>query len=179
MSRVGRKPVVVVDKVQVAVQGQNIKVTGPKGELSFDVHPKIKIESKGKEVVVTRSSDEPLDRSLHGTTRAVIRNMIQGVAEGYVKELEIIGVGFKAAVKGNVLSMALGFTHPSDYKIEAGVDVKCPNPTRIVISGADKQSVGQAAAEIRSFNPPEPYKGKGIRYVGEVVRRKQGKKVGS
>lgn len=179
MSRVGRKPVSVLDKVQITIQGQKIKVKGPKGELDFVVHPRIKIESKDKEVIVTRSSDEPLDRSLHGTTRAVIRNMIQGVSEGYVKELEIIGVGFKAAVKGNILSMALGYTHPSDYQIEKGVDIKCTSPTRIVISGADKQSVGQAAAEIRSFNPPEPYKGKGIRYVGEQVRRKQGKKVGS
>ncbi len=179
MSRVGKKPVVVVDKVQVTVQGQKVKVKGPKGELSFDVHPKIKVATKDKEVVVSRSSDEALDRSLHGTTRAVIRNMIQGVSEGYVKELEIVGVGFKAAVKGNLLSMSLGFTHPTEYKIETGVDIKCPSPTRIVISGADKQSVGQAAAEIRSFNPPEPYKGKGIRYVGEQVRRKQGKKVGS
>ena len=179
MSRVGRKPVSVLDKVQITVQGQKIKVKGPKGELSFEAHPKIKIESKGQEVMVTRSSDEPLDRSLHGTTRAIIRNMIQGVSEGYVKELEIIGVGAKAAIKGKVLNMSLGFTHPIDYQIQEGVDIKCPNPTRIVISGADKQSVGQAAAEIRSFNPPEPYKGKGIRYVGEQVRRKQGKKVGS
>ncbi len=179
MSRVGRKPVSVLDKVQITIQGQKIKVKGPKGELNFDVHSKIKVESKDKEVVVTRSSDEPLDRSLHGTTRAVIRNMIQGVTEGYVKELELIGVGFKAAIKGKVLSMVLGFTHPSDYQIEEGLDIKCPSPTRIVITGADKQSVGQAAAEIRSFSPPEPYKGKGIRYVGEQVRRKQGKKVGS
>jgi len=179
MSRVGKKPVAVLEKVQVTVQGQKIKVKGPKGELSFEVHPKIKIESKASEVLVSRSSDQPLDRALHGTTRAVIRNMIQGVSEGYVKELEIIGVGAKAAIKGKVLSMSLGFTHPIDYTIRDGVDIKCPNPTRIVISGADKQSVGQAAAEIRSFNPPEPYKGKGIRYVGEQVRRKQGKKVGS
>lgn len=179
MSRVGRKPVSIVDKVEVKIQGQKVDVKGPKGQLNFEVHPRIKVELKGKEVVVVRSTDEPLDRSLHGTTRAVIRNMIQGVSEGYVKELEIIGVGFKAVIKGKVLSMALGYTHPSDYQIEEGVDIKCPNPTRIVISGADKQSVGQAAAEIRSFNPPEPYKGKGIRYVGEQVRRKQGKKVGS
>lgn len=179
MSRVGRKPVSILDKVEIKVQGQSIKVKGPKGELNFNVHPNIKVEAKGKEVVVTRSSEQPLDRSLHGTTRAVIRNMIQGVTEGYVKELEIVGVGAKAAMKGKVLSMSLGFTHPIDYEVRPGVDVKCTTPTRIVISGPDKQSVGQAAAEIRSFNPPEPYKGKGIRYVGEQVRRKQGKKVGS
>ena len=179
MSRVGRKPVSVLDKVQIAITGQKIKIKGPKGELFFDVHPRIKIESKDKEVIVTRSSDDPLDRSLHGTTRAVIRNMIQGVSEGYVKELELVGVGFKAAIKGKTLNMVLGFTHPTDYDIVDGLDIKCTSPTRIVISGADKQSVGQAAAEIRSFSPPEPYKGKGIRYVGEQVRRKQGKKVGS
>jgi large subunit ribosomal protein L6 len=179
MSRVGKKPVAVLDKVQVTVQGQQVKVKGPKGELSFSVHPKIKVEMKDKEVVVTRSSDQPLDRALHGTTRSVIRNMVQGVSEGYVKELEIVGVGAKAAIKGKTLSMSLGFTHPIDYQIRDGVDIKCPNPTRIVISGANKQLVGQSAAEIRSFNPPEPYKGKGIRYVDEQVRRKQGKKVGS
>lgn len=179
MSRVGKKPVSVIDKVQVTVQGQNVKAKGPKGELSFEVHPKIKVELKDKEVVVTRSSDLALDRALHGTTRAVIRNMIQGVSEGYTKELEIVGVGAKAAIKGKILNMSLGFTHPIDYPIRAGVDIKCPSATRIVITGADKQAVGQAAAEIRAFNPPEPYKGKGIRYVDEQVRRKQGKKVGS
>ena len=109
----------------------------------------------------------------------MINNMMHGVTEGYVKELEIIGVGAKAAMKGKILNMSLGFTHPIDYPIQEGVDVKCPNPTRIVISGSSKQLVGQTAAEIRNFNPPEPYKGKGIRYVGEHVRRKQGKKVGS
>lgn len=179
MSRVGKKPVVVLDKVQVTVQGQKVKVKGPKGELSFDVHPRIKVEMRDKEVAVSRSSDSPLDRSLHGTTRAVIRNMVQGVSEGYVKELEIVGVGAKAAIKGKTLTMSLGFTHPIDYQIVDGVDIKCPSATRIVISGSDKQLVGQAAAEIRGFNPPEPYKGKGIRYVNEQVRRKQGKKVGA
>ncbi len=156
-----------------------MKVKGPKGELDFTVHPNIKVELKGSEVLVSRSTDQPLDRALHGTTRAVIRNMIQGVHEGYTEELEIVGVGAKAAIKGKTLNMSLGFTHPIDYQIRDGVDIKCPNPTRIVITGANKQLVGQSAAEIRSFNPPEPYKGKGLRYVGEHVRRKQGKKVGS
>lgn len=179
MSRVGKKPVPVPDKVQVTIQGQKIKVKGPKGELTFDVHPNIKVAAQDKEVVVSRSTDLPLDRALHGTTRAMIRNMFQGVTEGYAKELDIVGVGAKAAIKGKILSMSLGFTHPIDYKIRDGVEVKCPSPTHISITGSDKQLVGQTAAEIRSFNPPEPYKGKGIRYADEHVRRKQGKKVGS
>ncbi len=179
MSRVGRKPVTVPDKVQVTVKGQSVKVKGPKGELVFDVHPLIGIELKGNEVVVSRKKEERLDRALHGTTRAMIQNMMRGVTEGYVKELEIVGVGSKAAIKGKVLNLLLGFTHPIDYQIQDGVDIKCTSPTRIVISGSNKQMVGQAAAEIRGFNPPEPYKGKGIRYVDEHVRRKQGKKVGA
>jgi large subunit ribosomal protein L6 len=177
MSRIGRKPVTVPEKVKVSVQGTTLKVHGPKGELSLSVHPRITVKVEGTEVKVTRPTDIRTDRALHGLTRSLIQNMVIGVTEGYSKELEIVGVGMKAAVKGNMLNILLGFTHPIDYAFGKDVDIKCPKPTSIVITGADKQRVGQVAAEIRSFMKPEPYKGKGIRYLGEHVRRKQGKTV--
>lgn len=177
MSRIGRKPVTIQEKVKVSVQNQTVQVQGPKGTLTLSFHPRIKVAVEGNEVKVTRPTDIRTDRALHGLTRSLIQNMIHGVTQGYVKELEIVGVGAKAAVKGNVLSMSLGFTHPIDYTFGKDVDIKCPKPTQITITGMDKQRVGQVAAEIRSFYKPEPYKGKGIRYVGEYVRRKQGKAV--
>ena len=177
MSRIGRKPVTIPEKVKVAVQGTTLKVQGPKGELTLSVHPRITVKVEGTEVKVTRPTDIRTDRALHGLTRSLIQNMVAGVTQGYAKELEIVGVGMKAAVKGNMLTLSLGFTHPIDYPFGKDVDIKCPKPTSIVIAGADKQRVGQTAAEIRSFMKPEPYKGKGIRYLGEHVRRKQGKTV--
>ena len=177
MSRIGRKPVVVPEKVKVTVQGTTLKVEGPKGMLTMRVHPRITVKVEGAEVNVTRPTDIRTDRALHGLTRSLIQNMVIGVTQGYAKELEIVGVGMKAAVKDNVLSLLLGFTHPIDYTFGKDVEIKCPKPTSITITGADKQRVGQTAAEIRSFMKPEPYKGKGIRYLGEHVRRKQGKTV--
>lgn len=177
MSRIGKKPVTVPEKVKVSVQGRTVKVDGPKGSLSMNVHPRITVKVEGTEVHVTRPTDVGSDRALHGLTRALIQNMVVGVTQGYSKELEVVGVGMKAAVKGNTLSLSLGFTHPIDYVFGKDLDIKCPKPTSIVIAGADKQRVGQAAAEIRSFMKPEPYKGKGIRYIDEHVRRKQGKAV--
>lgn len=159
------------------MQGTTFKVQGPKGELIQSVHPRITVKIEGNEVKVTRPTDIRTDRALHGLTRSLIQNMVIGVTEGYLKELEIVGVGMKASVKGNMLTILLGFTHPIDYPFGKDVDIKCPKPTSIVITGADKQRVGQVAAEIRSFMKPEPYKGKGIRYLGEHVRRKQGKTV--
>jgi large subunit ribosomal protein L6 len=178
MSRIGKKPVVIPEKVKVTVQGLNVQIQGPKGTLSLTAHPRIKVAVAGTEVKVERPTNERNDRALHGLTRSLIQNMIYGVTNGYSKELEIVGVGVKAAVKGNVLSMSLGFTHPIDYAFGKDVEIKCPKPTSIVVTGLDKQRVGQVAAEIRSYYKPEPYKGKGIRYVGEYVRRKQGKAVG-
>jgi len=178
MSRIGKKPVSIPEKVKVTVQGLNVQVQGPKGTLSLTVHPRIKVIVAGNEVKVERPTDERNDRALHGLTRSLIQNMVQGVTQGYSKDLEIVGVGVKAAVKGNVLSMSLGFTHPIEYTFGKDVEIKCPKPTSISITGLDKQRVGQVAAEIRSYYKPEPYKGKGIRYVGEYVRRKQGKAVG-
>ncbi len=177
MSRIGRKPVTIPEKVKVAVQGTTLKVEGPKGALTLSVHPRITVKVEGAEVKVTRPTDIRTDRALHGLTRSLIQNMVVGVTQGYSKELEIVGVGAKASVKGNMLTMMLGFTHPVDYPFGKDIEIKCPKPTSITITGADKQRVGQVAAEIRSFAKPEPYKGKGIRYLGEHVRRKQGKAV--
>lgn len=178
MSRIGRKPVVVPGGVKVALQGQTLNVQGPKGKLELDIHPRMKINVKAEQVSVERPTDIRTDRALHGLTRSLIQNMVSGVTQGYMKELEIVGVGFKAQVKGRILNLALGFTHPIDFSIPEGVEIKCPNPTRVVVSGIDKQKVGETAAQIRRFYEPEPYKGKGIHYVGEVIRRKQGKTVG-
>lgn len=178
MSRIGQKPVVIPEKVKVTVQGQSVQVQGPKGVLGMTTHPRIKVAVAGNEVKVERPTNERNDRALHGLTRSLIQNMVNGVTQGYSKELEIVGVGLKAAVKGNVLSMSLGFTHPIDYTFGKDVEIKCPKQTSILITGLDKQRVGQVAAEIRDFCKPEPYKGKGIRYIDEYVRRKQGKTVG-
>jgi large subunit ribosomal protein L6 len=177
MSRIGRKPVTIPEKVKVVVSGTTLKVQGPKGALEMNVHPRITVKVEGPLVNVTRPTDIRTDRALHGLTRSLIQNMVIGVTQGYSKELEIVGVGMKASVKGNILNLLLGFTHPIDYSFNKDVEIKCPKPTSIVITGADKQRVGQTAAEIRSFMKPEPYKGKGIRYLGEYVRRKQGKAV--
>jgi large subunit ribosomal protein L6 len=178
MSRIGKRPVTIPGNVKLNLQGKTLRVEGPKGKLEMQVHPRMNVEVKNNEVLVARPTDMRTDRALHGLTRSLIQNMVSGVANGYKKELEIVGVGFKAVVKGRTLSLNLGFTHPIDYHIPDGVTVSCPNPTRVEISGADKQQVGQAAAEIRGFYEPEPYKGKGIMYVGEQIRRKQGKTVG-
>ena len=178
MSRVGRKPVVVPQAVKVSIAGQKINIQGPKGNLDLSVHPRIKVVIKDDQISVSRPTDIRTDRALHGLTRSLIQNMTIGVTEGYSKTLEIVGVGFKAQVKGKVLNLNLGYTHTIEYKIPEGVEVKCPNQTRVSVSGPDKQKIGQAAAEIRGFHPPEPYKGKGIHYVGEEIRRKQGKTVG-
>ncbi|HOW87984.1 MAG TPA: 50S ribosomal protein L6 [Candidatus Omnitrophota bacterium] len=175
MSRIGKKPVTIPEKVKVSLQGTALQVQGPKGTLNMSVHPRITVKVEGSEVKIARPTDIRTDRALHGLTRSLIQNMVVGVTQGYSKELEIVGVGMKAAVKGNLLSISLGFTHPIDYTFGKDIEIKCPKPTSILISGADKQRVGQVAAEIRSFMKPEPYKGKGIRYAGEHVRRKQGK----
>ena len=178
MSRIGKKPVVLPGTVKANLQGQQFSVQGPKGKLELKVHPRLKIVVKDNQVTVERPTDIRTDRALHGLTRSLIQNMVNGVTQGYTKELEIIGVGFKAQLKGKILNLALGYTHPIDYNIPEGIEIKCPNPTRVAITGMDKQSVGQVAAELRGYYEPEPYKGKGIRYVGEQIRRKQGKTVG-
>ncbi len=178
MSRIGKKPVVVPAGVKVSLNKGLLNIEGPKGKLDMKIHPRMKVTFADNCFTVERPTNTRTDRALHGLTRSLIQNMVKGVQEGYTKELEIVGVGFKAQVKGRILNIALGFTHPIDFNIPDGVEIKCPNPTRVVVMGADKQKVGQVAAEIRSMHKPEPYKGKGISYVGEQIRRKQGKTVG-
>ncbi|MEQ1856138.1 MAG: 50S ribosomal protein L6 [Longimicrobiales bacterium] len=178
MSRIGKMPVPILKGVKVEQTNGTLKVKGPKGELTLDVHPDLKVVVEEAEVRVERFSDEGKYRALHGLTRALIANMVKGVTDGFSKTLEIVGVGYKADTKGKGIQLALGYSHPVLYEPAEGVKLVCPNPTTVVISGPDKQKVGQAAAEIRGFRPPEPYKGKGIRYQGEHIRRKAGKTAG-
>ncbi len=178
MSRIGRKPIAVPNGVKVNVSGQTINVEGPKGKLSLEFSPRIEIEVANNEVVVKRHTDIKSDKALHGLYRSLIANMIEGVANGFKKELEMIGVGYKAQVKGKDLVLDVGFSHQVIFPIPNDLSIQAPKPTQIVIEGIDKQRVGQVAAEIRKIRKPEPYKGKGIRYVGERVRRKAGKAVG-
>ena len=175
MSRVGRMPIEIPAGVTVDLQGQHITVKGPKGELSRDIHEDIKVAVEGNEILVTRPSDNKNHRSLHGLTRALVANMVTGVHDGFSKKLEINGVGYRAAKQGNKLVLTLGFSHPVEMEAPAGITIDVPNQTEIVVSGADKEAVGAVAADIRKWRKPEPYKGKGIRYEGEVVRRKAGK----
>ncbi len=175
MSRIGKKPVAVPKGVTVTQSGHKLSVKGPKGELSRTFHPEIQIAVQGDQVIVTRPSDEPKHKALHGLTRSLVQNMVDGVAKGFLKVLEIQGVGYKAEPKPFGLQLALGFSHPVQYKAPAGIKFTVDNNTVVKIEGADKEMVGQVAAEIRSLRKPEPYKGKGVRYQGEVVRRKAGK----
>ena len=175
MSRVGRKPIEIVAGVKVQKDGRQVKVAGPKGELGATVHPDITVEVKEKQVLVARSSDLKEQRALHGLWRALIQNMVKGVTVGYSRKLELVGVGYRAEMKGKRLQLLLGYSHPILFAPPEGVKIEAPTQTNITISGIDKQLVGQVAAKIRSFRPPEPYKGKGIKYEGEYVRRKAGK----
>jgi large subunit ribosomal protein L6 len=178
MSRVGRKPIPIPKGVRVEKSNGVIKVSGPKGELTAQVHPRIEVEISSDQVLVKRKSDARIDKALHGLWRALINNMIVGVTEGYTKKLEIVGIGYRAELKGKALVLYLGYSHPIIFIPPDGVKIEVPQPTNIVVSGIDKQLVGQVAAKIRSFRPPEPYKGKGIRYEGEVIRMKAGKAAG-
>lgn len=175
MSRIGRKPVTLPAGVKAAVVETSVSIEGPKGKLQFKFHPRMKVSVKENTLSVERPTNIRTDRALHGLTRSLIQNMVHGVTEGYSKALEIEGVGYRAQVTGRKLTLSLGFSHPIEYQIPEGIEVKCPKPTQLVVSGLDRQKVGQTAADIRGFHEPEPYKGKGIRYADEVVRRKQGK----
>ncbi len=179
MSRIGKMPVAVPEGIDVKLVDRRVTVKGPRGELSLEVHPAMKVTVADGEIRVERPSDTKEHRALHGLTRALLANMVEGVTKGFTKTLEIIGVGYRAEVKGRKLNLALGYSHPVEYEPVEGVTVECPNQTTVVVSGPDKQKVGQAAAEIRSLRAPEPYKGKGIRYQGEHVRRKAGKTAGA
>ena len=176
MSRIGKKPVAVPGNVTAAVNGQEVKIKGPKGELKHVLVDDIiaKLDKGG--IAVTMREDTPIARAMWGMSRTLVANLIAGVTEGFTKKLEITGVGYRAAVQGSNVQLQLGYSHDVTYPIPQGIQVVCPKPTEIVITGIDKQKVGQVAAELRRFRPPEPYKGKGIKYAGEFILRKEGKK---
>jgi large subunit ribosomal protein L6 len=177
MSRVGKKPIPVLDGVKVSIDGQTVQVEGPKGKLSFTHRDEVKVEmvEGGKELLVTRDSDDRFPKALHGLTRALINNMIFGVKNGYEKKLEVVGVGYVVSIKGKVLNLRVGFANELQVPIPEGLTVTCPDQTHVNVSGCDKQAVGQFAAHVRSLRKPEPYKGKGVRYVGEQIKLKPGK----
>jgi len=176
MSRVGKQPVKIPEKVKVAVAGTTVKVEGPKGKMSFPFNPVVKVEVAGNEVKVTRPDETRLAKGLHGLTRTLVKNALDGVTKGYERTLEISGVGFKAEAKGKVVNFTLGFSHPVVFPLPEGVTAEVdPKQTKVVIKGVDKHLLGLTAAKIRALRPPEPYKGKGIKYAEEIVRRKEGK----
>jgi len=175
MSRVGNNPIDIPSGVEVSVKGSDVSVKGPKGTLESKFDDRVTVSVDDGVIKVTRVNDEREAKALHGLTRALVANMIEGVANGYSKELQAVGVGYRAALKGRDLELQLGFSHPVSVKAPEGVTFEVPEPTKIIISGIDKQLVGQTAADIRKIRPPEPYKGKGLRYSDEHVRRKAGK----
>jgi large subunit ribosomal protein L6 len=175
MSRIGRKPIAVPKGVTVTIEGNTVRVKGPKGELARTLNPEMAVSMENNEIVVARPSEEPKHKALHGLSRTLVNNMVEGVTKGFQKQLDIVGVGYKAEARPYGLQLALGYSHPVQYKAPAGIKLSAPTPTSIIIDGANKEIVGQVAAELRSLRPPEPYKGKGIKYQGEQIRRKAGK----
>ena len=175
MSRIGKQPVVVPAGVKVSIANRLVKVEGPKGKLEFTHHPNMTVKLDGNQITVTRPGDDRQNRALHGLTRALVNNMVVGVTKGYEKKLKVEGVGYQAVAKGKGVELMVGFANKPNFQPPEGVTCQVPDPTTILISGADKQKVGQFAAEIRAAKKPEPYKGKGIRYENETVRRKEGK----
>ena len=177
MSRIGKQPVPIPPKVKVEVKERKVHIEGPKGKLNFELPRRTSAKVENGQVLVSRDGDEAEARAVHGLSRAILQNMVQGVSEGFVKKLEIHGVGFKAAVQGKMINLSLGYSHPVNYEIPEQIKVTVEENTKVTIEGPDKQVVGQVASDIRRFYPPEPYKGKGVRYVGEQVKRKEGKTV--
>src|SRR5438876_10690104 len=177
MSRIGKQPIAIPPKVKVEVKGQQVFVEGPKGKLNWELPRRTSLKVDSGKVLVSRQGDDAQAKALHGLSRSLINNMVKGVSEGFVKKLEIQGVGFKAAVQGKNVNLSLGYSHPLNYPIPNQVKVTVEENTKLTIEGPDKQVIGQVAAEIRAYYPPEPYKGKGVRYVGEKVERKEGKTV--
>ena len=175
MSRIGNKPVVIPAGVTVDLNDNTVTVKGPKGELTYTFNQNISLEQREGEVVFTRPDDSKENKTIHGTTRAVFNNMVVGVTEGFQKELELIGVGYRAQLQGKKLVLNVGYSHPVEFTPEEGIEIEVPSNTKVIVKGYDKQKVGELAANIRGVRPPEPYKGKGIRYVDEFVRRKEGK----
>jgi large subunit ribosomal protein L6 len=175
LSRVGKNPITLPPEVKLEIKGDEVAVQGPKGKLSRRLHPSIKLEQKEGKLVLTRPSDSKFHKSLHGLSRALVANMVKGVTQGFQRMLEIQGIGYKAEMKGKDMVLSLGFSHPILFTSPPGIELKLEDPTKIIVSGADKELVGLVAEKIRSFYPPEPYQGKGVRYRGERVRRKAGK----
>jgi large subunit ribosomal protein L6 len=175
MSRIGKLPVTVPSGVTITLNGNTITVKGPKGELTRTLPADMQVSQENGTVTVSRPSDEPRHKALHGLSRTLVYNMVEGVTKGFSKQLDIVGVGYKAETRPYGLQLALGFSHPVEYKAPKGIKLTAPAPTQIIIEGANKEVVGQVAAELRSLRPPEPYKGKGIKYAGEQIRRKAGK----
>ena len=176
MSRIGKKPIPVPTSVTVSVEPQLVRVNGPRGELTERIPRDITVAQEGEELIVTRPTDRGEHRALHGLTRSLVANMVEGVTEGYTRTLEIHGVGYRAQLRGKGLELSLGFSHPVSIPAPDGIEFEVPQPTRVIVKGNSKQQVGEIAATIRKQRPPEPYKGKGIRYAGEQVRRKVGKR---
>ena len=177
MSRIGNKPVVIPAGVTIDLKDNTVTVKGPKGELSYTFNQNITLVQNEGEVVFTRPDDSKENKTIHGTTRAVFNNMVVGVTEGFQRELELIGVGYRAQLQGKKLVLNVGYSHPVEFTPEEGIEIEVPSNTKVIVKGYDKQKVGELAANIRGVRPPEPYKGKGIRYVNEFVRRKEGKTV--
>ena len=175
MSRIGRLPIAVPSTVDVTIDGRQVTVKGPKGTLSRELHPDMTVSQEDGTIVVTRPTEQKTHKQLHGLTRTLVNNMVVGVTDGYRKGLEITGVGYRAALNGNKLTLNLGYSHPIEIDPPEGISFEVENPTRLAVVGIDKELVGQIAAKVRSTRKPEPYKGKGVRYAGEVVRRKAGK----
>jgi large subunit ribosomal protein L6 len=175
MSRIGKMPVVIPSGVNISLAGKHLKVEGPKGKLERNIHPDIDVVIEGEQLLVTRPSDAKEHRALHGLTRALVNNMVVGVTTGFQKNLELVGVGYRAAKQGRNLVLTVGYSHPVEMEPEEGVEVEVPSPNKISITGIDKEKVGAFAADVRKVRPPEPYKGKGIKYEGEVIKRKAGK----
>lgn len=175
MSRIGRMPITIPAGVDVKIDGNVVTVKGPKGTLTQEIHPDMIIEKEGTELLVKRPTEQKAHKALHGLTRSLLNNMVVGVTEGFKRELEINGVGYRAAMQGKVLNLSLGYSHPVNFEAKEGVTIEVPAPNKIIVKGANKEDVGATAAKIREFRQPEPYKGKGIKYSYEVIRRKEGK----
>lgn len=175
MSRIGRKPIAIPNGVEVILDGNNVTVKGPKGSLNRELRPEVTVAIENQQILVTRPNDEPLYRSMHGLTRTLLFNMVEGVTNGYSKNLDMVGVGYRASLQGKKLVLAVGKSHPVELEPWEGIEIEVPAPNKIIVKGIDKEKVGVFAANIRKERPPEPYKGKGIRYEKEVVRRKEGK----
>jgi len=176
MSRIAKSPISIPKGVDITLSGSSVSVKGPKGQMSMDIHPSVECKQDGDVINMVPHVEDKPSWAMSGTMRAIVSNMVTGVSEGFQKKLELVGVGYRAQAKGKVLNLALGFSHPVDFNVPEGITIETPSQTEVIVSGCDKQAVGQVAAEIRAFRPPEPYKGKGVKYADEQIIRKEAKK---